>query len=308
MSPHFGDWAAWQASIPRRVRGLLLPYLKAWLGFELAYTGLLLLVRPWRPETNYWWAVGLPVAGGFAALWWLWRQWALLARNFKGESRRLPLLYAWPVFVVAGLFTYHFLHYRFGEVQVVTDIAELNAPSDAFFFRLRGPFYLGRQLASRTEEVERQTYRSGNWNADASCYYAIPLLRAPADTMASPRAWVSYHFRTDLGQNLSDGETDWRYQNALAYDDAQLDSLNLADFTYLARADRAPQAAYAAVYASASAKNLNHDILLLESVRAPFAARGMNYLRWGFLLSGLGSAFIVVLLMTMKLRPVPELP
>lgn len=244
----------------------------------------------------------MPAVAGFGACWLLWHPWASLASNFKGETRRLPLLLVWPIVIAVGVCAYHYLHYRLGAVRNVYNVRELARPGKAYLFRLQGPFFVSKSATGRYAALEYSQGKDGARHHRATCYYACPVLTALADTLAPPAAWLLYSYQERLGDNLTDGELGWRYQNFLARCDARLDSLNLKDFAYLVRAEHASHSAYRAVHASRLAPASETPLLLLP-VRAAFAERGAHSLRWALWLASVGSTLVVFLLLVMPLRP-----
>lgn len=278
---------------------MAVPYLRAVSIFVGIYVGLVAVFRPWNPGTNVWWRVAAPLVAGFVVCCWLWRPWALLARNVKGESRRLPLLLVWLVIFAAGFNVYNLLHYRLGKVRDLHAVAELAHPGDVFFFRLRGPSEVSKRFTGRESATGMRKQKGGTQKFYATVYYASPLLASATDTVAQPCAWLSHSFEEELGDNLTPGELGWRYQNFLVYSDARFNSLNLNDFTYLVRAD-IPDEAYVA--AGNSRLPASSSPLLLEAVRVPFSERGLGSFFWAVTLTLGGSILIFLLLLLMPLR------
>jgi hypothetical protein len=301
--------AAWARTLPQRWRRLLVPYLKALVFFMVVYAGATALFQPWA--LGRWWSFWVPMAAGFGVCWWLWRSWALLATNNKGESRRVPLLFTWVLLVALGWHLRDFLRYRLGEVRDVRSVRELAQPGNAVFFRLHGPFYVDKDQVGEyaTQHIEKQKGNTKRYWATNS--YACPLLPTAADTVTAgltlqtrptPPAWLAYPYQQTLGDDLPPGERDWRYANFEARSAAQFDSLNVASFTYLLRMEGDNYDLHRAVRASRLAPYWGSP-LLLRPIRAPFAQRGTRTargLRW---LTLLGSLFICFLLVIMPLRP-----
>lgn len=295
-------FTAWPGTLPARWRGLVVPYGQALGVVGAGYAGATALFQPWA--LGYWWSFGVPLLAGFGACWWLWRPWALLARNYKGETRRLPLLLVWLLLVLLGWSLRNYLRYRLGEVRDLRGVQELKQPGNAVYFRLHGSFHLDRAHLGRYPVSHVTTLKGGTKNYFATYNYACPLLATATDTSIfrlTPPAWLSYSFRADLGNDLTPGERSWRYQNFVARTDARFDSLNLGRFTYLLRLDNPGLAQYRAVRASRLAPYYGSP-LLLASIRAPFAKRGTRTLRRGLGLVGLGSGAIIFLLLVMPLR------
>jgi len=301
-------FTAWLGTLPVRWRGLLVPYGKALGIFLVGYAGATAAVRPWL--LGHWWSFGVPLLAGFGVCWWLWRPWALLAANSRGETRRLPLWLLWIVLVLLGWSLRDYLRYRLGEVYDLSSVQALARPGNAVYFRLHGSFYLDRAHVGRYSSSHVNTLKGGTKNYFATYDYACPLLAAAADTSLfrlTPPAWLSYSYRADLGNDLTPGERSWRYQNFVARTDARFDSLPLARFAYLLRVDNPGPAQYRAVRASRLAPYYGSP-LLLAPIRAPFAARGAHMLRLGLWLVGLGSSAVIFLLLVMPLRPNDQLP
>lgn len=296
-------FTTWRGTFPVRWRGLLVPCGKALSIFVVGYAGATAVGRPW--PLGHWWSLGVPLLAGFGVCWGLWRPWALLAANSRGETRRLPLLVLWVLLVLVGWSLRNYLRYRLGEVRDVCSVRALAWRGDAVFFRLHGPFYPDRAHVGRYPVAHVNTLKSGTRNYFATYDYACPLLAAAADTtvfhLTSP-AWLSYSYRADLGNDLTPGERSWRYQNFVARTDARFDSLPLAHFTYLLRVDNPGPAQYRAVRASRLAPYYGSP-LLLAPICAPFAVRGTRTLRLGLWFAGLGSSAVIFLLLVMPLRP-----
>jgi hypothetical protein len=302
-----GFFASWFLTIPLRLRGLVIPYFQGLGIFMAGYAGLTALLRPW--SLGHWWSFGLPLAAGFSVCWWLWPRWALLARNSKGETRRAPLLVVWALLLVVGLNLREYLRYQLGEVHDVYHVQELAQPGKAVFFRLHGPFFFDKMHLGEYTAFRESALKGGIKRCYANCYYTYPLLAAAADTtlslapksMAPPLAWLTYSCETVLGDNLTPGERNWRYQNFVARSDARLDSQNISAFTYLLRDEYPATGLYRAVRASRLAPYTGSP-LLLTPVKAPFAARGASSLHvvmW-FVLAG--SVVVIFLLLAMPLR------
>ena len=292
-------FTSWFRSWPWRLRCLVGPYFVVLVAFVAGYAGLTTLLRPWALDR--WWSIGVPAVAGFGACWLLWHPWALLARNFKGETRRLPLMLVWPIVIAVGVCEYNYLHYRLGAVRDVYSVPELARPNKAYLFRLRGPFVVSRSVTGRYAASECSQGKDGTRHHYATCYYACPVLTNMTDTLVQPAAWLLYSYQEGLGDNLTDGELGWRYQNFLARCDAHLDSLNLQDFAYLVRAEHAYRSAYRAVHASRLAPACGTPLLLLP-VRAAFAGRGSHSLHWALWLASIGSFLVVFLLLVMPLE------
>jgi hypothetical protein len=302
-----GFLASWFQSVLLRLRSLVVPYFKGLGMFVAGYAGLTALLRPW--SLGPWWSFGLPVVAGFGVCWWLWPQWALLASDSKGETRRLPLVVVWALLVVVGLNLREYLRYQLGEVRDLHSMQELAEPGEAVFFRLHNPFFLDKADLGHYATSNVVTEKGGVKRCDAACYYACPLLATAADTSSSrasqstalPLAWLTYTYHTVLGNNLTPGERNWLYQNFVARCDARIDSLNLSTFTYLLRDEDPARDLFRAVRASRLAPYTGSP-LLLTPVQAPFSARGMRSLRIvGWFTLG-GSALIIFLLLVMPLR------
>jgi hypothetical protein len=298
-----GFFASWFQTIPLRLRSLVAPYFQGLGMFLGGYAGFTALLRPW--SLGHWWSFGVPAITGFGVCWWLWLHWALLARSSKGETRRAPLLLAWALLLVIGLNLRECVRYQLGEVRDLRNLQELAQPGEAVFFRLHGSFFPNKTHLGRYATSSIVTQKGGTKRCDAACYYACPLLAA-ADTtssMASPLAWLTYTYTTVLGNNLTPGERNWRYQNFVARSDTRLDSLNLSAFTYLLRDEYPAAGLYRAVRASRLAPYVGSP-LLLTPVQAPFAARAARSLHVVLWFTLVGSALIVFLLLVMPLRSV----
>ena len=295
--------AAWWQSLPGRWRSLVVPYGQAMGTYLAGYAGATALLRPWA--LGEWWSVGAALAAGLGVCWWLWRPWALLATNARGESRRLPLLLVWLLCLGLGLSLRAGLYERLGAVRNLASVRELAQPGDAVFFRLQGPFYPARALRGHFEEFDISRSRNGPKRFYSTCYLACPLLATAADTARPyrpPLAWLSYRYRQYLGDNLAPAEREWRRRHFVTRCEAGFDTLNLTRFSYLERPENPQEGAYQAVYAA----RLNHHTyppLLLEPVQAPFARRGLRPLGWALGLLLGGSTLVVGLLLVMPLRP-----
>lgn len=294
---------SWRQSLPARWRGLAVPYGQAMGFFLAAYAGATALLSPWR--LGHWWSMGMPVAAGLGVCWWLWRPWAGLARNARGETRRLPLLAVWLVVVVAGCNLRNYLRLRLGAVYEVRSARAQEPPGRAVFFRLQHPFYLAKSYLGHYAFSRVVRQRNGTHTYSASCFYACPLLAAAADTAArpaTPLAWLGYSAQAVLGDDLTPGERNWRYLNFVARTDARLDSANLLRFSYLVLDEYAPPGLYRAVRASRLAPYWGSP-LLLTPVPGPFAERGAQALRLLGWTLALGSGIVLLLLFTLPLRP-----
>ena len=294
--------AAWRQSLPRRWHGLVVPYGQAMSAFVAGYAGATSLLRPWA--IGGWWSFGVPLTAGLGVCWWLWRPWALLAPNSKGEARRLPLLLAWLLCLGLGLSVRKGLYERLGRVSDLVSVRDLAQPGPAIFFRLRGPFYPAKALRGHHESCYISNERSGRKRFYSTCDIACPLLAAAADTAhhhVAPLAWLSYTYEEYLGDNLAPAERDWRRENFVARCEAQFDTLDLYNFSYLQRPEHPTAGAYQATYA-ARLPAYPDPPLLLEPVHTSFARRGLSALRFatGLLLGG--SALITGLLLAMPLR------
>lgn len=301
--------AGWTRTLPRRWHGLVVPYLQALLVFTAAYAGATALVQPWGP--GRWWSFWVPLGLGFGACWWLWRPWALLATNSRGESRRVPLLFTWLLLLALGWHLREYLRYRLGAVRDVHSVRELAQPGEAVFFRLRGPFYAATAQLGQYAKWHVETLKGGTKRYWATNSYACPLLATAADTATAglalsarptPPAWLAYDYRQPLGDDLAPGEREWRYANFVARSAARFDSVNVGQFTYLLRLEGDNFDLHRAVRASRLAPYWGSP-LLLRPIRASFAQRGTRTgRRLGWLVL-LGSAAICGLLLIMPLRP-----
>ena len=294
---------AWRGTLPRRWRALIVPYGQALGVFAVSYAGTTAALRPW--PLGHWWSLGVPLLAGLGVCGWLWRPWALLATNSRGETRRVPLLVVWLVVLGLGWSLREYLRYRLGEVRDLHNVRELVRPGNAVFFRLRGPFYLDWVHLGRYPAWHVTTRKGGSKNYFATYNYACPLLATAADTSIfrlTPPAWLSYSYRADLGDDLTPDECRQRYQNFVARTAPRLDSLAHLRFTYLLRVDYPKPGQYRAVRASRLAPYYGSP-LLLAPIRAPFAVRGTRTLHWGLLGLGVGSSIIIFLLLVMPLRP-----
>ncbi|MFD1467338.1 hypothetical protein ACFQ48_03800 [Hymenobacter caeli] len=289
-------------TLPLRLRCLVKPYLQALVLFVVGFAGLTALLTPWA--LGYWWSVGVPVTAGFGACWWLWYSWAPLARNYKGETRLAPLVLALATFVTMGFNFNAYLFFRLGEVRDVQNTKELLLPSTAIFFRLRGPFYAGKPMMGRHIVHYSESERGGARRYYAKYYYACPLLAYATDTtniLVTPPAWLGFAYEQFLGENLSFGKLDTRQQDFAVNCEARVKSLNLTNFTYLVRDEEVSNGLYRAVHASRLAPTSGTPLLLLPAW-TPFAQRGNDSLHWTLLLTAIGSASIVLLLLVMPLR------
>jgi hypothetical protein len=295
--------AAWRRTLPLRWRGLVVPYGRAMGTFVASYAAATAVFRPWALG-GYWGCV-VPLAVGAALCAWLWRPWALLATNSKGESRRLPLMLTWLLCIGLGLSLREGLYAQLGQVRDVASVRELATPGDAVFFRLHGPFYVAKALRGHFEWFDISRRRNGPKEFYSTCYLACPLLATAADTARPyhpPLAWLSYRYVEHLGDNLAPAEREWRRLNFVARCEASFDTLNLSRFAYLQRPENPEEGAYQAVYAARLIRH-TYPPLLLEPVQIPFARRGLQPLGWALGLLLGGSAFIVGLLLVMPLRP-----
>jgi hypothetical protein len=301
--PQTGFLAAWRGTLPLRWRGLVVPFGRAMGTFVTGYCGATALFRPWA--LGGWWSGGVPLLAGLGVCWWLWRPWAFLATNAKGESRRLPLMLVWLLCLGLSLSLRPGLYYRLGQVRDLASVRELAQPGAAVFFRLRGPFYLARALRGHHESFTINRPKGGPKEFYSTCYLACPLLAAAADTarhQQAPLAWLSYRYQEHLGDNLAPAEREWRRENFVARCEAQFDTLNLTNFSYLERPENPDIGAYQATYAARLPAYPDLPLLLVPKQTA-FAERGLHALRvaLGLLLGG--SAFIIALLLVMDLRP-----
>ena len=297
-------WVAWGRTLPARWHGLVVPYFKVLGVFVAGYAGATALLAPWA--LGHWWSVGVPAVAASGACWWLWRPWALLARNVKGELRRLPLLLTWLLLVAVGWGLRNYLRYRLGEVRDFQTVQELAHPGNAVFFRLHGPFYLDQPHLGRYPTLHANYLKGGTIDYFATYNYACPLLAAATDTTSyhlTPPAWLSYSYRTDLGNDLTPGERNWRYQNFVARTDSGFSAMPHASFTYLLRVEAPTPGQYRAVRASRLARYYGSPLLLVP-IRAPLELRGGRTLHFGLWLLGLGSGAIIFLLLMMPLRPI----
>ena len=298
--------ATWRHSLPSRWRRLLVPYGQAMGTFVVGYVGATALLRPWA--LGDWWKVGLPLAAGFGVCWWLWRPWALLATNSKGETRRLPLLLVWLLCLGLGVSLREGLYYRLGQIRDLASVRDLAQPGPAIFFRLRGAYYPAKELRGHHESFYIRTERNGHRRYYSTCDIACPLLVAAADTahhQVAPLAWLSYSCEEYLGDNLAPAEREWQRENFVARCKAQFDTLNLRHFTYLQRPEHPTLGAYQATYA-ARLPAYPDPPLLLEPVHTAFGRRGLGPLRLAAEMLLGGSALITLLLLTMPLRSYAE--
>jgi hypothetical protein len=271
--------------------------------FAVGYAAATTLLRPWA--LGGWWSVGVALAAGLGVCWWLWRPWAQLAVNARGDNRVLPLVLVWLLCLSLGLSLRAGLYERLGAVRDLASVRELAQPGDAVFFRLHGPFYPARALRGHFESFDISRSRNGPKRFYSTCYLACPLLATAADTArpyCPPLAWLSYRYQAYLGDNLAPAEREWRRLNFVHRCEAGFDTLDLTHFAYLERPENPEEWAYQAVYA-ARLKFHTYPPLLLKPVQAPFARRGLRPLgvALGLLLGG--SALVVGLLLVMPLRP-----
>ena len=171
---------SWRGTLPVRWRGLLVPYGQALGIFVVGYAGATAAGQPWL--LGHWWSLGVPALAALGVCWWLWRPWALLAANSRGETRRLPLWLLWIVLVLLGWNLRNYLRYRLGEVREVRSVQALARPGNAVFFRLHGSFYLDRAHVGRYPSSHVNTLKGGTKEYFATYDYACPLLAAAADT------------------------------------------------------------------------------------------------------------------------------
>lgn len=299
-SPAPDFWATWRRTLPTRRRRLLRPYFRALGLFVVGYGGATALFQPWA--LGGWWSFGAALLAALGTCWGLWRPWGVLARNYQGESRRLPLYFTLILLVLLGYGLRQVLHERLGLVRDLHDVRELTQPGEATFFRLRGPFYPDKAHRGEYTLAHFTKSKNGTKSYYTSCYYACPLLPAAADTAAVP-AWLGYTNHEDLGTDLTPGEIDWRHTNAVARLDARFDTLSLSRFTYLERPEEPAAGLYQAVQASRLAgRTVGAEPLLLVPVQASFARRGLRTLKFTVGAALLGSALIVLLLLFMDLR------
>lgn len=304
-SPAPDFWATWRRTLPTRWRRLLVPYLKALGIFTLGYGGATALFQPWA--LGNWWSFGAAALAALGICWGLWRPWGLLARNYKGESRRLPLYLTLLLLVIMGYGLRQVLHERLGLVRNIGSVRELARPGETTFFRLRGPFYPDKERKGEYATSRFSQSKNGTKRYYTSCFYACPLLPAAADSATVP-AWLGYTLGDDLGTDLTPGELDWRHTNAVARLDARFDTLALSRFTYLERPEAPAAGLYRAVQASPlAARTVGAEPLLLVSVQAAFARRGLRALKFTVGAAGLGSGCILLLLLFMELRPEADL-
>jgi len=295
--------AAWRRTLPLRWRGLVVPYGRGMGTFVAGYAAATAGFRPWA--LGGWWSVGAALAAGLGVCWWLWRPWALLAANPRGDNRVLPLMLTWLLCLGLGLSLRAGLYARLGAVRDLASVRELARPGDAVFFRLRRPFYPARALRGHFEWFDISRRRNGPKQFYSTCYLACPLLATAADTARPyrpPLAWLSYRYQGYLGDNLPPAEREWRRLNFVNRCEAGFDTLDLARFAYLQRPETPEEGASQAVYAARLARH-TYPPLLLEPVQTPFARRGLWPLGWALGLLLGGSAFIVGLLLVMPLRP-----
>lgn len=288
---------AWRQTLPSRWRCLLVPYGQAMGAFIAGYVGVTSLLRPWA--LGGWWGFGVPLVAGLGVCWWLWRPWALLAPNSKGEARRLPLMLVWLLCIGLGMSLREGLYERLGQLRDLASVRDLAQPSPAVFFHLRGPSYLAKALRGHHESFTIRAERGSPKRYYSTCDIACPLLAAAADTAhhIAPLAWLSYCYEEYLGDNLAPVEREWRRDNFVARCEAQFDTLDLRNFSYLQRPEHPSEDAYQAAYAAGLPTYLNPP-LLLEPVHTSFAQRGLGALRFasGLLLGS--SALITGLLLS----------
>jgi hypothetical protein len=271
--------------------------------FVAGYAAATAVYRPWA--LGGWWGCAVPLAAGAALCWWLWRPWALLATNAKGESRRLPLMLVWLLCLGLGLSLREGLYARLGQVRDIASVRELAQPGDAVFFRLHRPFYVAKALRGHYESFDIRTRRGGPREFYSTYYLACPLLAAAADTarhQQAPLAWFSYRYEEPLGDNLAPAEREWRRLNFVTRCEARFDTLDLTHFAYLERPENLAEGACQAAYA-ARRPTYPDPPLLLEPVATPFSQRGRRPLRFALELLLGGSTLIVGLLLVMDLRP-----
>jgi hypothetical protein len=293
-------WVDWRRSLPLRWRAMVVPYGKGLAFLLLAYAGATALFRPWA--LGMWWSLWVPMALSVLLCWWLWQPWGLLARDAKGESRRLPLLLLWVLVVLACHSLREYLHYRLGEVRTVHHVAELAQPGEAVFFFLRGPSYPDKAHHGRYLNTRFTKSKNGTRSYYTVYSYACPLLASPADTTTAPRAWLGYSYHETLGDNLTPSDVQGRSLNFGLRCDAQLDSANLADFSYLQRPEDPSPNLERAVQASRLSRASAAPLLLLLPMHEPFASRGHHSLRLALGVPLWGSLLIVGLLLVMPLR------
>ena len=293
-------WANWRRTLRTRWRRLILPYFRALGLFVLGYGGTTALFQPW--VLGGWWSFGASLLAALGSCWGLWRPWGLLARTYKGESRRLPLYFTLVLLVILGFGLRQVLHERLGLVRDLRSVRELAQPGEATFFRLRGPFYPDKEHRGEYATTDVMQSKNGTKTYSASCYYACPLLPTATDTATVP-AWLGYTHHEELGTDLTPGELTWRHTNAVARLDARFDTLTLSRFTYLERPESPAAGLYRAVQASRLAsRTVGAEPLLLVPVQASFARRGLATLRFTAGAAVLGSSFILLLLLFMDLR------
>lgn len=300
--------ATWWRTIPLRLRYLVRPYALALASYLAAYAGATALWQPWA--LGGWWTFGVPFAAGLGVCWWLWRPWALLARNYKGESRRAPLLFVWLLCLVVSPNVRQGLHARLGAVRDLRSVRELAQPGAAVFFRLHGPFYIDKLRRGHYTSTDFSKSKGGTKTYYGSCFYACPLVSAAADTATTRPvpAWLGYTYREELGYNLLPGELNWRYTNFVVRSDAQFDTLTLTHFTYLEREEAPAAGLSCAVQASPLASRVRGEPLLLTPVQTPFAQRGLSSFMLALVMMLIGSAIITFLLLVMTLRPATDWP
>ena len=299
-SPEPTFWDNWRRTLPTRWRRLMLPYLRALGLFVVGFGGATALFQPWA--LGHWWSFGAALLAALGVCGGLWRPWGLLARNYKGESRRLPLYFTLLLLVLLGYGLRQVLHERLGLVRDLPDVRELAQPGEATFFRLRGPFFPDKEHRGEYTTTDVSKSKNGTKTYYTSCYYACPLLATAYDSATVP-AWLGYRLGEDLGTDLTPGEIDWRHTNAVARLDARFDTLTLSHFTYLERPEEPAAGLYRAVQASPlAAHTVGAEPLLLVPVQASFARRGLGALKFTVGAALLGSGLILLLLLFMELR------
>lgn len=295
---------SWRDALPLRWHGLMVPYFKALAGFVVGYGSATALFRPWA--LGSWWSFGVPLLAGFGVCWWLWQPWALLARNYKGESRRLPLYFTWLLLLGLGYGLRQVLRARLGAVRDLYSVSELAKPSEAVFFRLHGSFYPDKLHLGEYTETDVSRSKNGTKTYYANCFYAYPLLPTATDSATVP-AWLGYTYREQLGTDLTPGEAAWRSTNVVACSDARFDTLTLSRFAYLERPESPVAGLVHAVQMSRLATRSASQPLLLTPVQTPFAWRGLPTLKLVLGAALLGSGLILLLLLFMPLGPAAAL-
>jgi hypothetical protein len=176
-SPEPAFWANWRRTLPTRWRRLMLPYFKALAFFGAGYGGATAIFRPWA--LGGWWTFGASLLASLGICWGLWRPWSLLARNYKGESRRLPLYFTLLLLVLLGYGLRQVLHARLGQVRDLHSVRELTQPGAATFFRLRGPFYPDKLHRGNYTVTDFTQSKNGTRSYYTGCYYACPCCLRP---------------------------------------------------------------------------------------------------------------------------------